>query len=127
MALLTREQFLGRTKLPSREVALGDGNSIRIRQPSALEWDDFDFQASHFRARLVCQFAVDEKGRRLFEDQDINKLLLVGADLIEAAAAEIMDAAGATRKAMERLAKNLSTASGSSSTASPATSDAPAS
>ena len=122
---LTRDQFLGRKQRRTQAVTLADGAEILVREPSAAEWDEFDHEAPHRPARLVCAFAVDEHGRRLFQDTDLNRIMAnCGSSDVEGPALAILDLAGVTRLAMERAAKNSRpTASSASDTGSPAISD----
>ncbi len=69
---------------------------------------------------LPQEFAVDDQGLSLFGPNDLTLLLALPADRIELVAAKILELAGATRTAMEKLAKNFAkTASGNSSSGSP--------
>lgn len=123
---LTREEFLGRKKRTIQPVHLGDGAEIFVREPSAAEWDAFDHEGPHRAARLLCEFAVDEKGRRLFQDADLNRIMAQCSNAdVEGPVLAILDLAGVTRLARERAEKNSRpTASDNSSTASPPPSDA---
>lgn len=125
---LTREEFLNRKKRRTQTVTLADGAEILVREPSALEFENFDHDGPHRAARLVCAFAVDAAGNRLFTDADLNKMMAAcGSGDVEGPALAILDLAGVTRLAMERAAKNSKpTRNGDSSTASPATSGEPA-
>lgn len=104
---LTREQFLAHKKLATRDVEIPDLGTIRVREPKRLEWDEFEHDGDHYGVRLVVAFAVDEQGKRLFQDEDVTRLLDLGTSKVETAAWAIMDLAGRTRAAQEAIAKNL--------------------
>lgn len=106
---VSREQFLAAKKLATRDVTVPEIGLVRVREPSRMEWDEFDKQGDHYGVRLLVAFAVDAKGGRLFKDEDVTRLLQIGTGKIESVAWAIFDLAGLTPAAQEALAKNSGT------------------
>lgn len=106
---VTRDQFLAARKLKTVAVHLEQIGEVLVREPTAGEWDEFDHAAEGKALRLVCQFTVDETGKRLFTDADMGRLAMLGASRIEPVALHILDLAGVTERAMQAAAKNSST------------------
>lgn len=83
MGLVSREELLkSATALPSVDVPvpeLGEGATVRVRVLMGHERDRFDQELSKHKddlaglsAVLVAMAAVDESGKRLFSDKDVD-------------------------------------------------------
>lgn len=79
-ALLSKNQILSLDDLEKEKVETPEwGGHVFIRQMTAMERDNYeagltdqskDNMMSNFRAKLVVRCCVDEKGERLFSDED---------------------------------------------------------
>jgi len=77
---LTRESILGAEDLPREKVAAPEwGGEVWVRTLTATERDAFEASVNpgkgaknlaNFRARLAVLCVVDERGERLFKDED---------------------------------------------------------
>lgn len=77
---LTRDSILRADDLPREEVAVPEwGGAVWVRTLTAAERDAFEASVNpgkgrknlaNFRARLAVLCVVDEKGERLFQDED---------------------------------------------------------
>jgi hypothetical protein len=87
MGALTRETILAAQDLPAKSVAVPEwGGEVLVRSMTGAERDLYEqalmaartangkFNIANVRARLVAFCAVDEAGKRLFEDADIEAL-----------------------------------------------------
>lgn len=96
MGLLSRADILKATVTPRETVAVPElGGDVLVRgmtgvERDAFEWSCFegrgkkrDFNMKNMRARLVGFCCIDEKGSRLFTDEDIAVLGDVRADVID--------------------------------------------
>lgn len=83
----TREDILGMTQMPVREVDLPAwGDDVYVRMLPALERDAFELSCQddamgfrNVRARLVVLAACDASGERIFQDADATALGLTPA------------------------------------------------
>jgi hypothetical protein len=105
---VSREQFLAQKKLATREITTALG-LLRIREPATHEFEQFDRDAPLYSVRLICEFAIDAKGGRLFRPEDMSRLAALGTSKIEPIALAILDLAGLTKKAIEDTEKNSRT------------------
>lgn len=136
--MLTRDQILGASDLPTAEVNVPAwGGKVLIQGLSAADmaaWveavnDDKSGVMTrnvNSMASMVVLSVVDKSGKRLFKDEDRDALARKNKDAIRA----IYDAAkklnGITEEDRKELEKNSEAeATGDSSSGSPATSDAP--
>lgn len=86
MSLLTKDQILAGDRKKTVDVAVKEwGGSVRLQELSASDRDMWEsesyslndsgtaakFNPKHARARLVVRCIVDEKGRRLFTDDEV--------------------------------------------------------
>ena len=95
MAGLTREAFLSATAPPQQLVKVPElGGDVIVRGMTGEERDAFeasliegrgkkrDVNMKNMRAKLVAYCCVDEKGDRLFTDEDAGKLGKTRADIL---------------------------------------------
>lgn len=96
MAILTRDTILGATKPPQQVVNVPElGGEVIVRGMTGVERDAFemscfegrgkkrDWNMRNMRAKLVGFCCIDEAGRRVFTDQDVEALGSVRADVID--------------------------------------------
>jgi hypothetical protein len=110
------------------------GGVIHVRKMCCAELDRFEIQSAkerksgfaNFRGRLVAVCACDEKGKRLFDDDDAHQLGRMPAEYLDPIATAALEANGMGEKGVASAEKNSSETPGSgSATASPSESDAP--
>jgi hypothetical protein len=105
MGTLTRETILAAQDLPVKTVAVPEwGGDVFVRSMTGAERDQYEqalmaartpdgkVNIANVRARLMAFCAVDENGKRLFEDADIEALGAKSAaalDRVFAAASEL--------------------------------------
>lgn len=115
MSLLTKDQILSIDDKPTQDVPVPEwGGEVRIRTMSASERDKWESETYgdgkvntvDFRARFVALCIVDEAGKRMFTDEDVNQL----GEKSAAALQRVFNAAQAlnalTKKDIEELEKN---------------------
>lgn len=119
MPYLTRDQILEVQDLQYEDVAVPEwGGTVRVRGLTGTERDAFEasvvqqqgkktsYNLTNLRARLVSLSVVDEAGKRLFSDRDVQALGRKSA----AALARVYEVAsrlsGISDSDMEELAKN---------------------
>lgn len=112
MTLLSRDEILGCTKLPTKDLYIKEwGGTVRIKAFTAASRGKFEEACSgnnqvNIRAHLAAAVIVDEKDNPMFTVTDINKLSKLSAkalDLVVNAAAELN---GLGDDEVEALAKN---------------------
>lgn len=86
MGLLTRDQILGASDLPTKEVEVPEwGGSVLVRSITAKDRDEFEqalvqareakrFAPENVRARYVAACVVGEDGKPLFTPKDVEAL-----------------------------------------------------
>ena len=95
MASLTREALLGATAPPQQVVKVAElGGEVIVRGMTGEERDAFesgliegkgkrrDVNMRNMRAKLVSYCCIDEKGERIFSDEDATKLGKTRADVL---------------------------------------------
>lgn len=95
MALLTRDALLNATAPPQDTVAVPElGGDVIVRGMTGEERDAFeagliegrgrkrDVNMKNMRAKLVAYCCIDEKGQRIFSDDDAAKLGKTRADVL---------------------------------------------
>lgn len=97
MSLLSKEAILAVEDLPTEDVDVPEwGGAVRIKGLSGRERDRFESSSivtdkkgvskpnyTNLRARLVALSIVDESGRRMFSDTDVNLLGTKSAAALE--------------------------------------------
>lgn len=96
MAILTRDTILGATKPPQQTVAVPElGGDVIMRGMTGVERDVFemscfegrgkkrDWNMRNMRAKLVAFCCIDEQGKRIFSDHDVEALGEVRADVVD--------------------------------------------
>jgi hypothetical protein len=119
--ILTREQILSADDLKREEVHVPDwGGSVFVRTLTGAERDRLEEQSvtrngktfeanfSNVRARLVSLAAVDESGKRLFTEADIEALGAKSATALDIVFAVASRINGLSAKDVDQLAKNSS-------------------
>lgn len=110
------------------------GGTVYVRKMLCAELDRFEIQSAkerksgfaNFRGRLIAVCACDEKGKRLFDDDDANQLGRMPAEYLDPIATAALEANGMGEKGVASAEKNSSGPPGSGSdTASPSDSDVP--
>lgn len=83
MAILDRDAILGASDLKRETVAVPEwGGDVIVRAMTGEERDEFESvvfgegkrDMRNLRARLVAMTLIDEKGKRLFSEDDVQKL-----------------------------------------------------
>lgn len=129
MALLTRDQILQANDIQSRTIAVPEwGGEVRVRGLTGTERDRYEASLlqerkgggykqnlRNARTRLVVLGCVDEQGRRLFNDGDIEALAARSAAALERVFAAIREMSGMTEADIEELTENFDKAAGDDS------------
>ena len=94
MSLLNREGLFAALALRHRDVVLPDGSSVRVRTMTVAERMDISAKAvdasgknvdtGKFSALIVAATVVDEDGKRVFTDEDVQQLLSGASDVFGA-------------------------------------------
>lgn len=119
MAILTREQILAADDLPRRQVACPEwGGDVFVRGLTARERDLYDIETlgnrgdqakmDCWRVRMVGRCIVDEKGKRMFKDTEIEELANKSAAPVKRLFDAITELSGMTPGAVEDAEKNSS-------------------
>lgn len=136
---LSRDQILAASDLETREVEVPEwGGSVLVRALSGKERDAYEASLmlirgktqipnlANMRAKLVARAIVDEDGKRLFTDQDVNALGLKSAAALNRVHDVVQELSGLNEGATEDAEENSDAAqSGDSTSAWPESSDAP--
>jgi hypothetical protein len=134
-----REEILARRTLKQETVAVPEWDcSVVVQELTAAERDDFEASALrgrgkkmevntvNLRAKLVARSVRAPDGTRLFNDGDVEALGQLAAAALDRVFTVAMRLSGLNPEDLEDLAGNSESGrSGSSSSGSPATSDAP--
>lgn len=129
MALLTRDQILQANDIQSRIIAVPEwGGEVRVRGLTGTERDRYESSLlqerkgggykqnlRNARTRLVVLGCVDDQGRRLFNDGDIEALAARSAAALERVFAAIREMSGMTEADIEELTENFGEAAGDDS------------
>ena len=127
MTLMTREAILGLTARRYMVVGLPDGKQVRIQSLSEREKSSFEMQQiskrgsvnkskiEASRRRLLCLCLVDDKGNRLFGDDDADKLRDVDGGITSALFDAVQKHVGFEDGDIEELAKNSNAIQGDDS------------
>jgi hypothetical protein len=139
---LTRDAFLAADDLPAEEVDLSDlpgySGSLLVRGMTGRERDEFEASLAqqrggqviqnmvNVRAKIVIRCVVDEDGRRVFDDADIDVLGGKSGAALDRLFTVATRLSGLGERDVEDLTGNFGGPNGaSSSSASPATSGKP--
>jgi len=107
MALLTKGQILSHKKLRQKTIPFPElGGEILFQEMCYADWDAFDKKAPLYALRLFAASAVDDKGVRLFSEEDVNHLATRGTHLIERGARAALELNGILEEAQETILKN---------------------
>jgi hypothetical protein len=115
MATLNRDAFLANgVAFRRQEVAVPElGGTVYVRQISALERDQFERavatrrgETENTRARLVILCAVDEKGDKLFGEDDEKALGALPVSVLEPIVTAAMHLNAMTADVLETARKN---------------------
>ena len=120
MALLTKDAILGAQDIKTVDVECPEwGGTVRIKAPNGYERDEFEQMITkrkgkdvstdlrNVRARTVAKFAVDEKGNRVFSDQEAGALGQKSAAALDRCFTAWLDLAGLSEKEMDEVTENL--------------------
>jgi len=140
MGLLSRDAVLAATSVPIETVKVPElGGEVRVRGMTGTERDAFeascvqgrgrkrDFNMQNLRAKMVAYCCVDDDGRRLFTDQDLDRLGAIRADVLDRLFGVAQRLSGMRDEDVEELGQALESpiASATSSSVSPSNSDNP--
>ena len=119
MPFLSRDVILSAQDLKSEAVEVPEwGGAVYVRCMTGTERDAFEVEVytirgksvemnrENFRARLLVRVLVDEKGSRLFSDQDIGSLGAKSARVLDRLFTVAMRVNGLSRKDVDDLTKN---------------------
>ena len=114
---LSKTDILDADDLPREEVAVPEwGGAVLVRTMTAAERDSFEARVigtegvrnlANIRATLCAQCIVDDQGKRLFTDGDIDLLGQKSAAAVDRVFAACQRLNGLTQDDVEELAKNL--------------------
>lgn len=135
---LSRDQILDASDLETKEVEVPEwGGTVLVKALSGRDRDAYEASLMkirgkeqipdlhNMRAKLVARAIVDEEGKRLFTDQDINALGLKSAAALDRVHAVIQEMSGLGEGATVDAEENSSAAESGDSTLNwPASSDA---
>lgn len=129
--MLTKEQILTAEDLVTQEVEVKEwGGSVTVKGMTGTERDSFEqsivdtkgksttTNLANIRARLCAMTMVDEKGVRIFADNEIVKLGKKSAKALDKVFAVAQELNGMSPKDVEELAKNSDDAPNEDSTSS---------
>lgn len=119
MKLLTRDEILQAPDLPVEEVEVPEwGGVVRVRALSGAERDALEasiveqqgsnvrINLHNMRARLVAMSVVDENGKRIFSDEDIEALGRKNAQALDRIATVAMRLSGLRPQDLQEAVKN---------------------
>lgn len=129
MSILSREQILQASDIKTEMVSVPEwGGDVLVRGLTGDERDAFEASIlvrkgrrretdlTHLRAKLVVRACVDERGERIFKDDDAPRLARKSAAAIERIYDVAARLSGLGDDDMEELAKNSGSGQGDSST-----------
>lgn len=127
-----KDYFFAAAKRRFKEVALADGNKVRIRSLTAAEWADIDARNVDMKKgglsavglrnsdlRMIVAAVVDGEGNPVFTDGDLQQLGQIDAGIVVPLVKAIKEHSG-LRQDVEDALKNLSTTADSGSSCSSA-------
>jgi hypothetical protein len=119
MGFLTKEQIQKADDLKTAAVPVPEwGGEVLVRGLTGAERDAFEaeiaerrgkkvqFNLRNFRAKLVVRTVVDEKGKRLFTDQDVKWLGDKSAQALSRVFDKAAELSGLSEDDIEELTKN---------------------
>lgn len=120
MGLLSREQILQAEDLVYEDVEVPEwGGTVRVRGLTGAERDQFEasivslngrqskVDTRNVRAKLAALTIIDEDGKRLFTDQDVQQLGLKSAAALDRVFDVAQRLSGLSDQDIEELAENL--------------------
>ena len=112
MALLSKDDILGCNDIPTELVEVPEwGGHVKVRGMSAGERDRFDDMIrtqgmAALRATMASSGIIDEDGKRLFTDAEVNKLAEKSAEALDRVVEAVSRLSGLTPDDAEYLEKN---------------------
>lgn len=118
MALLTKDQILSASDMPTRDVEVPEwGGTVRVRSLTAAERDEFEASVAqagpdgksnlkNVRARLCMRALVDDAGSQMFSQGDIALLGRKSAKALDRVFDAARELSGMRKEDVEGLAKN---------------------
>jgi hypothetical protein len=117
MAYLTRDEILQAADIQYEDVDVPEwGGTVRVRSLTGAERDALEGSIAelegleiykNFRARLVTRAVVDETGKRLFSDKDIERLGEKSGAALDRVFSVAQRLSGLTKADIEELTANL--------------------
>lgn len=120
MTLLTRDQILEAEDFEFEDVEVPAwGGTVRVRALSGAERDHFEgsiveqrgkktrFNMANLRARLVALAVIDDKGKRLFSNKDVEALGKKNANALNSVFEVAQRLAGLKDEDLEELTENF--------------------
>ena len=117
--MLTRDEILKKVDTQIKIVKVPEwGGDVRVRGMTGEERDAFEgsivtvvggksvVDTKNIRAKLIVQCVVDEKGERMFSEEDINVLGKKSASALQRVFSLAGDLCGLTEGEIEKIAKN---------------------
>ena len=120
---LTRDEILSKRALKTETVNIPEwGGDVIVREMTAREGDAYeatfrvdddmpkeeqDKRYSNMRARLVCLCVVDEKGNRLFKDNDVEEIGNLPRMVLDKIATVASRLSGYDKRSQDASKKNL--------------------
>lgn len=131
MGILSREALLNATAPPQQTVAVPElGGDVLVRGMTGTERDAFeasliegrgkkrDLNMKNLRAKLVAYCCVDEQGKRIFSEHDVDTIGAIRADVLNKLFTVAQKLSGITEEDAEDLGKPSSPAASASSSSS---------
>jgi hypothetical protein len=109
-----RDKYL-KSSLPMEAVECPEWGAVRVRALTGKERDHFEGMAlaakakndfTGLRSYVVCRTVIDDDGKRVFEDSDIESLNNASARPIDFLFDQVRRLSGMTDDAVEELEKN---------------------
>jgi len=116
---LTRDQILNADDLKYEEIDTPEwGGVVRLKVMTGIERDDFEqsvfdmkgkdtkVNLKNFRAKLLVKVIVDEAGKRVFEEADIERLALKNSKVLDRLFNKAQEINGIGQKEVAELTGN---------------------
>ena len=116
---LTRDQILNADDLKYEEIDAPEwGGVVRLKVMTGIERDDFEqsvfdmkgkdtkVNLKNFRAKLLVKVIVDEAGKRVFEEADIERLSLKNSKVLDKLFNKAQEINGIGQKEVQELTGN---------------------